>query len=109
MNIDVTSVINYGLLALVVWAMHRASSNHSHPLYLQVHGRALSGVCIGIARTLGVGVGLVRAAFVLALLLGAHAIIAYLVLGLVIRWDPEQRSQLWSNRVWRRLRGATAR
>ena len=106
---ELSTLINYGLLVLIVWAIDRARLSRAQPLYLQVHGRSLSGVCCGIARALDVRVGLIRAAFVAAVLLGAHAFIAYLVLGLVIRWDPEQRPHLWSNRLWRRLSSAGAR
>ena len=106
---DLTTLINYGLLALVVWAIDRARVSRAQPLYLQVQGRALSGICIAIARRVDVGVGLVRLAFVAATLIGAHALVAYVVLGFVIRWDPAQRSQLWSNRLWRRLHAAAAR
>lgn len=90
-------------------AIDRARVSRAQPLYLQVQGRALSGICIAIARRVDVGVGLVRLAFVAATLIGAHALVAYVVLGFVIRWDPAQRSQLWSNRLWRRLHAAAAR
>lgn len=105
----ITTLVNYCLLALVVWAIDRGSRSRAQPLYLQVRGRSVSGVCIGIARALDVHVGLIRAAFVAAVLLGTHAFLAHLVLGLVLRWDPEQLPHLWSNRLWRRLRGAGAR
>ncbi|MDB4957367.1 MAG: hypothetical protein JWO36_4936 [Myxococcales bacterium] len=105
----ITTLINYGLLALVLWAINRASLRNPSPLYLQVEGRSVSGICMGIARTLEVPVGLVRAAFVAAALVGAHAFIAYLVLELTIHWDPMQRPQIWSNRLWGRLRGAGTR
>ena len=102
----VTTSLNLGLLALVLWAIGRA---RRAPVYLQIQGRVISGACLGIARASGVRVSLVRAGFVTAALLGAHAIIAYLALELVLRWDPAQRYLLWSNRLWARLRGVSAR
>ena len=104
-----TTCLNLGLLALVLWAVDRARVDRSPPLYLQVEGRVISGACQGIARALGIRVSMVRAGFVAAALLGAHAIVAYLALELVVRWDPAQRHLLWSNRLWSRLRGAVAR
>jgi phage shock protein PspC (stress-responsive transcriptional regulator) len=62
------------------------------------------GTCAGIARTLELPVWLVRSGFLIALLVGAHAILAYLCLELVMRWDPAQRHLLWSNRLWASLK-----
>ena len=101
--------INVGLLLVVLWALLRGHPSHAHPLYRAVEGRWLSGVCIGIARQCAIPVEIVRLGFVAALWLGAHAILAYIALEIVIRWDPVQRHMLWSSRVWRRLRAVAAR
>jgi phage shock protein PspC (stress-responsive transcriptional regulator) len=105
----VTTSINLGLIALVIWAIHRSDPRHEAPLYMQVRGRWLSGICAGIARALGLDVWIVRAGFGVGFMFDAHVIIAYLMLEVALRWDPEQRSLLRSNRLWARLRAAVAR
>jgi phage shock protein PspC (stress-responsive transcriptional regulator) len=95
---------NAALLILVVWAIDTVQRVRDEPLYMQVQGRVVSGICAGIARTLGLPVGLVRFAFLAALYVGAHAIVAYLCLELVMRFDPAQRHLLWSSRLWARLK-----
>jgi phage shock protein PspC (stress-responsive transcriptional regulator) len=104
-----TSFANLGLLVVVIWALDRARLDRPSPMFRPVSDRWLSGVCVAIARRLEIDVAFVRVGFLAALWVGAHAIIAYLVLELVIRWDPAEREQLWSHRAWTRLRGAIAR
>jgi phage shock protein PspC (stress-responsive transcriptional regulator) len=104
METNLMAFANVALLVLVVWAIDAVHRARAEPLYLEVEGRCVSGICAGIARTLGMHVGLVRLLFVGALYVGAHAILAYLCLELVMRWDPAQRHLLWSNRLWARLK-----
>jgi phage shock protein PspC (stress-responsive transcriptional regulator) len=102
LNLDLLA--NVSLLVLVMWAIDAIHRGRAEPLYMQVPGRWISGTCAGIARTLELPVWLVRSGFLIALLVGAHAILAYLCLELVMRWDPAQRHLLWSNRLWASLK-----
>ncbi len=109
MQAHLQTFVNYGLLVLVMWALDRARLDRAQPLYRPVVGRTLSGVCAGIARYLEIPTWFVRIGFLAALWLGAHAILAYLALEVIVRWAPEERELLWSTRAWHRLRGALAR
>jgi phage shock protein PspC (stress-responsive transcriptional regulator) len=52
-------------------------------------GRMIAGVCAGLARRFGLGVGTVRLLFVLSCLLPGPQVLVYLVLWVVMPQDAE--------------------
>jgi phage shock protein PspC (stress-responsive transcriptional regulator) len=52
-------------------------------------GRVIAGVCAGLARRFGLGVGTVRLLFVLSCLLPGPQVLVYLVLWVVVPQDAE--------------------
>lgn len=59
-------------------------------LYLSQKDKKIAGVCGGLAAYFGVDSSLIRALFVVFLLLGGSAILVYLVLWLVIPKAPNR-------------------
>lgn len=97
------TLVNLGLLGLVVLTVVRRGR-----VALHAQGRAISGVCVGLAAHTGRSVWRYRLGFALALALGAHAVLAYLTLAIVLPWAPGERARVWSARAWRALRGRIA-
>ncbi len=59
-----------------------------HRLYRSRTDRMIGGVCGGLGKYLNIDPTIVRLIFVLALLLGGHGLLVYLVLLLVVPEEP---------------------
>jgi phage shock protein PspC (stress-responsive transcriptional regulator) len=106
---QLVSALDTTLLVLVLWALYRGIPRRGQPcLYRPVDGRMLSGVCLAIGRRLGIHADFVRIGFLVALALGAHAILAYIAIEIVLAWDPAERDKLWARRLWLRMRARRA-
>jgi len=56
--------------------------------YRARRGKRIAGVCAGLAREFGISVTLVRLAFILGTLVGGPGLIIYLVLWVVMPYEP---------------------
>ena len=72
-------------------------------------GRALLGLCAGMAEYFGVATWLVRALVVALALVFPHVPLAYLVLGMMVRWHSEDAKSFLTTRLINLLKGRLAR
>lgn len=98
-----------GVLALVALGRRdRTRPGLPSRLYRRTPRRQLLGVCVGVAEYFGLNLMVLRTLTLLACLFVPRLALAYLVLGFLLSWHPEDRQSFLSHRLLRKLRGAAS-